>query len=201
MLNEQDIKPYGARGCPPRLLAWVFLAVMISGCGRCGWGTYYRRGINGYSGDGKIYDVSQGSGFLGGRGYVIQFPTFDLGERHQAEFQLSHLPTLGNARAQISLLIEDPTVEERKGSLHAETTCLLKNSSGTVVAEFSQTLDTLIWSSPVHGRRGHALYNLDRSFFRPQSNTRYTLTVFYSGEPQIKGTTGYFYIWCGCGGS
>src|SRR5437016_1889269 len=86
----------------------VLTTLALVSCGRCGWGTYYLRGTQSYSGDGVISDVSQPGGLFGTRAYIIDFPKFDLGQRYTATYHFSGNPTLGWAKAEIALMIEDP---------------------------------------------------------------------------------------------
>ena len=185
----------------------TLIVFLLSACGRCGWGTYYSTGIKKYSGDGSISDVSQSSGGLGSRGYVIDFPKFDLGKPYQSTYHLSEIPTLGHAAAQISLMIEDSNaslasrVDQLKASSTANLKCSLSDSSGKMITKFEVPLSKLTWSSPIHGRSGYALYELEKSEFLPDSKTVYTLAVEYSGDPELNGKIGWFYVWCGCGGA
>ena len=180
---------------------------LCAACGRCGWGSYYSRGLKQYSGDGTISDTSQSSGLFGTNGYIVDFPGFDLGAAHQATYHLAGLPSLGRANAEITLMINDPKgfsatdVDELRDRTTATFKCSLVDSSGKVVTTFETPLKNLIWSSPIHDRTGYALYDLDKSFFTPKSDANYTLRIEYSGESSLRGEQGAVYIWCGCGGS
>jgi hypothetical protein len=192
-----------------RVALLVSCALVMSACGRCGWGTHYVRGIRGYSGDGVISNVSVPSGLFGARGYIIDFPKFDLGHRYEATYHFSGVPTLGRAKAEIVLMIEDPRgykafeVDQLKDAAKGTLKCSLIDSSARVVTEFACPLKDLTWSSPIYGRLGYALYDyeLDKSFFQPDSTEKYTLAVEYSGDETLGGKTGWIYVWCGCGGS
>ena len=185
----------------------VVTMVLLASCGRCGWGTYYLRGTQSYSGDGVISDVSQPGGLFGTRAYIIDFPKFDLSQRYAATYHFSGTPTLGWAKSEIALMIEDPrgwlggTVDGLKEASKGTLKCSLVDSSGKVITRFETPLKNLIWSGPIHDRSGYALYDLDNSFFRPNSDAKYTLTIEYSGDAQLVGKTGWIYVWCGCGGS
>src|ERR1700726_2894870 len=125
-----------------RLLSLVLSALAFNACGKCGWGTYYIHGLGGYAGDGVITDTSQPSGLFGTRGYVVDFPKFDPRRPYQATYRFSGLPTLGRAKAEIDLMIEDPTgfrghlvseIDRFKETLTGTLTCSLVDSSGRVV--------------------------------------------------------------------
>ena len=179
---------------------------LFTSCGRCGFGSYYTHGIRHYEGDGTIVDNSQPSGAFGTRGYVVEFPKFDLGSRYERQFRLAHLPTLGSAPAEIRFVIEEPydnlAVDDlRKNAATGAVLIKLLDSTGRQVTGFSAKLSDLIWSSPIHDHVGYALYELDHSEFVPRSNETYTLSVSYSPDSTLRSKTGYFYVWCGCGGS
>ena len=190
-----------------RLILLFCCLCLCAACGKCGWGSYYTHGLKQYSGDGTISDTSQSSGLFGSRGYIVDFPGFDLGSAHHATYHLSGLPSLGWAKAEIELTINDPKgysatdVDELRHRTTGTFKCSLLESSGKVVATFETPLKNLIWSSPIHDRSGYALYDLDKSFFLPRSGTNYTLTIEYSGDSSLAGQHGAVDIWCGCGGS
>lgn len=187
---------------------WLLLCCLVvcTGCGRCGWGNYYRDGIQHYGGDGRIADASQSSGLFGTRGYVVEFPKFDLGSPYQRQFKLVGLPTLGHARADIAFVIEEPFLatrvdELRRSVVDGAVNIKLSDSSGRQVAGYSAKLSDLIWSSPIHDHVGYALYQLDHSEFLPRSEETYTLTISYSPDSTLRSKQGYLYVSCLCGGS
>lgn len=189
------------------ILSLCACSLALSSCGRCGFGTYYTNGVRKYSGDGVISDASQPSGLFGSRGYIIDFPKFDLGEKYRATYHLSGTPTLGSAKAEIVLLIDEPAgfsasrADQFKDAAIGNLRCSLADSSGRLITHFETPLRDLIWSSPIHDRSGYALYDLDRSLFIPDSSANYTLTIDYSGDTKLAGRKGAVYVWCGCGGS
>jgi hypothetical protein len=163
-------------------------------------------GFRQYRGDGIIADNSQPSGLFGTRGYVVEFPKFDLGAGYEKQFKLTRLPALGRAPAEIRLVVEEPfnatRVDELRRSAVTGTLAIkLSDSSGKEVAGYSARLSDLIWSSPIHDHVGYALYDLDHSEFVPRTEETYTLSISYSPDPTLRSKTGYFYVWCGCGGS
>jgi hypothetical protein len=188
--------------CSLRVAVFVACCLFLcAACGRCGFGSYYTHGINQYSGDGTISDTSQSSGLFGTRGYVVEFPKFDLGEKYEKRFRLMRLPKLGSAEAEIRLIVNDPTVEKHKETLTGKIAIKLSDSSGREIAGYNKKISDLIWSSPIHDHTGHALYDVDHSDFVPRSDETYTLTVSYEPDPTLISHTAYIYVWCGCGGS
>lgn len=197
----------------PNLVRAILLLCCIwlcAACGRCGFGSYYTRGLKQYSGDGAISDTSQSGGLFGTNGYIVDFPKFDLGTPHRATYRFTGLPSLGSAKAEIELMIDDPTgyrghlvsdVDKFRDTLKAIVTLSLVDSSGRTIAKFESPLKNLIWSSPIHDRSGYALYDLENSFFPPRSGANYALTIDYSGDSSLAGQQGAVDIWCGCGGS
>ena len=191
-----------------RVLLLCYLLV-CTGCGRCGFGGYYRDGIQHYAGDGRIADASQSSGLFdlfGTRGYIVEFPKFDLGSAYQRQFKLVGLPTLGNARAEIRFVVEEPFLatqvdELRRSAINGAVNIKLSDSSGRQVAGYSAKLSDLIWSSPIHDHVGYALYQLDHSEFLPRTGETYTLSISYSPDSTLRSKQGYLYVSCLCGGS
>ena len=150
---------------------------------------------------GVLSDTSQPSGLFGSRGYVVDFPKFDLGTKYERQFRLAGLPTLGNAPAEIRLVVEDTTLQNQKDSLAAKIAIMLLDSSGRQVAGYTAKLSDLIWSSPIHDHVGGALYELDHSEFVPRTDEIYTLSISYIPDTALHSKSGYIYVWCGCGGS
>ena len=154
-----------------------------------------------YSGDGKIVDISQPSGWFGSKGYLIEFAPFDLDKPFHAVYRLEGMPEVGRSKADVRLLVDERISDSLKNSLVGRFTVDLRDHSDLPTLSMSERLRDLIWSSPIHGRRGYALYSLEHSSFAFRTKSRYTLTVDYSGDPQLSGKGGWVYILVACGGS
>jgi hypothetical protein len=123
-----------------------------------------------------------------------------LGRSHNNRFVLTNLPTIEGHEVQIAFVVEDGTIEQTKNILNASASVLLTDSASNVVTEFSNKIGGLVWSSPVHGHAGHALYHDGRSFFMPRPSETYALHIIYSPDPSLVSKSGYFYLYSGCGG-
>ena len=186
-----------------------FLLIVLSGCTYRSSGTYFRDGIAQYHGEGSIRDVSQRSGLVSARGYVIEFDKFDLGGAYDKQFRLTNLPTITNSRVQISLAVEDEeisrssldSVDSLRKKLEGRLTISVIDSTGITMTGFTSNIGNLIWSSPVHGYAGYWLYDLNRSFFNPRPGEIYSLHVQYLPDATLKGKLGCIYLYSGCGGS
>ena len=144
-----------------RILA--LLCVSLCGCTYWPSGTYFRHGIAQYHGDGSIRDVSQRSGLISARGYVIELEKFDLGSSYDKQCRVANLPTIANSRVEICLAVEDEeisglsiaSVDSLRKKLKAELIVSLTDSSGETVTGLSTNIGTMRWSSPVHGFSGY----------------------------------------------
>jgi hypothetical protein len=97
--------------------------------------------------------------------------------------------------------VDDSDVESLKANLSARLKCSIIDSGGRSALQIDVALKDMIWSSPIHGRSGYALYQLEGSEFVPNKDATYTMSVEYSGDAQLAGKKGSLYLWCGCGGS
>jgi hypothetical protein len=191
-----------------RILALV-CALSLSGCTYWPSGTYFKHGISQYRGEGSIRDVSQRSGLVSGRGYVVQLEHFDLGSAYEKQFQVANLPTIVNSRVEICLAVEGEEIsrlsiasfDTLRRRLVAELTISLTDSAGVTVTQLSTNVGTMWWSSPVHGYSGHWLYDQKGSFFTPRPEETYSLRVRYSPDAALRGKHGCIYLYSGCGGS
>ena len=187
----------------------LFFALLFSGCTYSPSGTYFRHGIAQYHSEGSIRDVSQCSGLIRTRGYVIELEKFDLGSFYDKQFRVANLPTIANSKVEIRLAIEDEeisrlsiaSVDSLRKKLKAELTVSLKDSAGVTVTGLSTNIGTMWWSSPVHGYSGHWLYDEKGSFFTPRPGETYSLRVRYSPDTTLRGKHGCIYLYSGCGGS
>jgi len=185
-------------------MAWIPVLLclfILTGCACRSRGTYLNAGIAQYRGDGRISDTSEHSGFVSTRGYLIEFPRFDLGRSYDDRFRLINLPTIGGREIQIRFVVDDETLERTKKKLDASVTVSLTDSAGNLVTEFSSKIGNLVWSSPIHGHTGYALYDSKHSLFIPRPNEAYFLHVIYSPDASLVSKSGYVYLYSGCGGS
>lgn len=183
-----------------RLFA-ISLALLLTSCIRHGTGTYFTSGIRDYAGDGTIRDASQRGGGFRTRGYLVELPNFRLNRPYEHTFQLVGLPTIEGKRVEIAFLVPETFSQTHTANAHSTVEFSLSTTDGKQITSHKSTLGDLIWSSPVHGHSGYALYHLDRSFFQPVSTERYRLRITYSPAAGADSGEGYFYLWSAVGGS
>jgi len=201
-LQKRPVRPLGAmsRSCI------LFLALLFSGCTYWPIGTYFSHGISQYHGDGTIRDVSQRSGLVSTRGYVVTLGGFDLGSAYDRQFKVVNLPTIEDSKVEIALAVERPelsvtSVDDLRKKLEASLSVSLTDSTGTTVTTFSSKIGRLRWSSAVHGYSSYWLYDEKGSFFTPKARETYFLHVQYSPDSQLQSSHGCIYLYSGCGGS
>jgi hypothetical protein len=184
-----------------RNLLSIVLLLLACSCTPRGSGTYFTSGIRAYKGDGVIEDTSQRGIVLGTRGHLIALPSFPLDKTYENTFRLDGLPTIDGARIEVALLVPETFSRDRAANTNSTVEFSVTGADGKEVIHLKSTLGGLIWSSPVHGHSGSALYQLDHSFFKPVPGEQYRLRVTYSPAPGVAGGEGYFYLWSGIGGS
>jgi hypothetical protein len=183
-----------------RIIA-ILLAVLTCSCSYQRGGTYFTSGIRGYKGDGTIEDTSQRSGFFNTRGYLVSLPRFSLDKPYKNTFRLDGLPTINGRSTEIVFLVPETFSRDRAANTNSVVEFSLVRADGTEVVHVRSALGALIWSGPVHGRSGSALYQFHESFFKPVPGEAYQLRVTYSPASGAAEGEGYFYLWCGVGGS
>ena len=185
------------------IMTWISVLLCLSiltGCACRPRGTYFNAGIAQYRGEGRITDTSERSGFVSTRGYLVEFPRFDLGRSYDHKFRLINLPTIEGKEVQIRFVVEDETLEQNKKTLDSRASVSLTDSAGNLVTEFSSKIGSLVWSSPVHGHTGYALYDSKHSLFIPRPNETYVLHIIYAPDVSLVSKSGYVYLYSGCRG-
>jgi hypothetical protein len=160
---------------------------------------YLSSQLNKYSGDGVIKDESIRFLVLPVKGYSISFPIFNLGTNQNKSYRLSELPTIGK-KVGIYFVIEDPIYywrDENIKTLEGGIEIILRDSKGVQLIKINSKLKDLIWSSHYAKVNGHALYNLDKSFFNSDRSQNYVLDFRYIADMKLKQTNGNVYIRCG----
>ena len=185
-----------------RILA-ITIAGLLTSCAPHGRGTYFTSGIRDYTGDGTIQDTSQRGGFFSTRSYMVTLPSFPLNKPYEHSFRLDGLPTIEGKPTEIAFFVPNSFSQTRTSNARSTITYSLSTAEGRRLTSVSSTLGALIWSSPAQPIHysGHALYQLDKSFFQPAAGERYHLHVSYSPAPDTDSGEGYFYLWSGVGGS
>jgi len=164
-------------------------------------GSYFTSGLRSYRGDGVIEDTSQRAILFGTRGYLVAMPRFQLDRPFDGTFRLGGLPIIEDKKTGVALIVPDTFSRERMPNTNSIIEYSVIDSQGKEITHVKSALGALIWSSPIHGHLGSALYQLDTSFFQPASGASYRLHVTYSPEPGAGAGEGYFYLWSSVGGS
>jgi len=135
-------------------------------------------------------------------GYVVRFPTFDLGEDYQREFAVADLHDI-KQKVGVYLFVSvpwHPHFDDDKRQLQAEFEFEVRDAKGQIVAHAKNPLSKLIWSTPlgIEGcEDGYALYSLEESFFQVHKGERYTLRAVYRPDPTLRAHQGFVYLQCG----
>jgi hypothetical protein len=148
-----------------------------------------------HRGDGQFQDISHRAGPFRLRGYTISMPEFDLGQPHQQEYRLADLPELGpECGVHLAVRGRNGGWGTNATRLNGELRLELINSKGNVVVNVSGKLGDYTWWG--FGDM-HALYQLRRSFFRPDRREEYRLRFSYTPDPKLAGYRGFVYLRCG----
>ncbi len=149
--------------------------------------------IPSHHGDGVFQDLSRRAGPFAIPGYCISMPEFDLANRHQAEYRLGGLANIGRTCG-VHLAIRDHDDRwwwNETRLLNGKVQLDLLNSHGQAVVSVSGRLGDYIWwgFSDLH-----ALYQMDKSFFSPDSAEEYRLRFSYEPDPRLAGYKGFVYV-------
>ena len=148
-----------------------------------------------HHGDGKFQKLSRWAGPFPLPGYSISMPTFDLGQPFQAEYQVARLTDIGRDCG-VHLAVADPQdhwLLHDTRRLEGNLALQLIDSNGVVIVSTSGRLGEYTWMG---WNNIHALYQLDRSFFRPNPSERYRLILTYDPDPNLAGYQGFAYLLC-----
>jgi hypothetical protein len=173
----------------------LIVAVAIS-CPFLAWSCFALPSVSGYHGDGTFLNLSRRAGPFAIPGYSISMPEFDLGHPHRAEYRVAGLANIGR-KCGVYLALHDPGGRWGWGdtkALAGEVQLELRDSGLRTLVNVRGKLGDYIW----YGFRDtHALYQMDRSFFVPDSREEYTVRVSYSPDPRLAGYEGFVYLECG----
>lgn len=184
---------YAAAWWPIRLLLFTVVAALAIESHSA---TPYRN-LRPHSGDGTFRDTSWRSGLLWISGYTITFPEFNLNTEYETTFALANLSNI-RRDAGIYLCVDnagrkwnDTTISQLEANFQFQ----LADSTGGIVAQLDVPLKSLVWST--HSDTVDALYQLDKSFFRPDPQQRYTLHVHYTPDSKFGEAKGFIHMRCG----
>ena len=180
----------------------IGIALLLSSCSPRGRGTFFTSGIRDYTGDGTIQDTSQGGGLFSTRCYMVRLPPFPLDRPYEHTFRLDGLPTIEGKPTEIAFFVPNSFSQTHAPNGHSTIEFSVTAADGKQITSLKSTLAALTWSSPAQPIHydGHALYEIDKSFFQPLAGERYQLHITYSPAPGAGSDEGYFYLWSGVGG-
>jgi hypothetical protein len=144
--------------------------------------------VSSHRGDGTFQDISWFAGPFPIRGYSVTMPELDLGSPLELEYRLADLPNIG-LPCGVYLAIRDHDdglwrdTKKFDGKLRLE----LLDSRSLPVVDVSGRLGDFIWWG---FDDLHALYQMDRSFFTPDTDEEYRLRLTYTpiqGSRDIRG--------------
>jgi len=159
--------------------------------------SFLRSDISRYTGDGTIEDISFRFTVFPVKGYSISFTPFEMGQEFSDSYGLSNLPDLDDVGVYLVVESDDYISEIEKLKLNAKVELILTDSKNQTELRVDKQLKELIWSYPHRGAiSGHALYDLDKSFFSPRIGEQYTLRINYSPDENLSLRKGYVFIRC-----
>ena len=188
---------------PLQAILVISIALLLNSCSPRGRGTFFTSGVRDYTGEGTIQDTSQGGGLFSTRCYMVRLPSFSLDKPYKRTFSLDGLPTIEGKPTEIAFFVPNSFSKTHASNVGSTIEFSLSTADGKQITSLNSTLGALTWSSPAHPIHydGHALYEIDKSFFQPVAGERYRLHVTYSPVPGAGSDEGYFYLWSGVGGS
>jgi len=164
-------------------------------------GSYFSSGISEYKGDGRIEDTSQAGGAYPSRGFIVALPAFKLNEPFTKTFQLDGLPIIEGQK--VGVYFNVPKLMQQSDGVGGNASielCVL-SAEGEELTTAKGPLSGFVWSTPVHGYQGQALYKQNGSFFIAKPGIKYRLKIVYSPADMMSQAEGQVYLWCSAGGS
>jgi hypothetical protein len=159
---------------------------------------YLKKEVAKYNGEGAIKDISLRFIVMPIPGYSITFPPFDLDQPFEHTYTLSNLPALANAGVFLIVESENYFEDEERLKLNSRVELTITDSQSQTALGVDNHLKEMIWMYAHRGVvTGHALYNLDTSFFAPNKHETYKLHIKYSPDKALTGRKGYVFIECG----
>ena len=182
---------HGAAMSRPRVLTIAVAVVVLVACFGVGRGMFWLPAIASHHGDGNFQDLSRRAGPFAIPGYCVKMPEFDLGNPHQVEYRLGGLANIGR-KCGVHLAIRDHAgwwTDTRH--LDGKVKLDLIDSRGYEVVSVTGRLRDYIWwgFSDLH-----VLYQMDKSFFSPESEQEYRLRFAYEPDPRLAGYKGFVYV-------
>lgn len=170
------------------------VALLLASCTSFGNGSYFRKGVRTYAGEGEIRDTSQPALFFATSGYRIDLPEFPLDRRYEHSYVLKGIPVINNTAAQIFFDLPEGPTSASAGKAKARFEASLFDGEEHLITRFGGPLNSFIWS-------GSTLYQSEGFLFQPKLDEEYRLHVIFDPGKGIGEGHGRVYIRCAIGGS
>jgi len=148
--------------------------------------------IASHHGDGDFQDLSRSVGPLAIPGYCVSMPEFDLGSPQHAVYRFGGLANIGR-KCGVHLAIRDHDNRWWTDTRHLDgkVDLDLTDSQGHTVVSVTGRLGDYIWWG--FGDL-HVLYQIDNSFFTPDSGEEYCLRFAYEPDARLAGYKAFVYV-------
>lgn len=146
-----------------KVLSTLIFSLLISSC--------YSE--SDYTGDGKL--IHNGPRAVNNR-YVLNLGDIDFNSVNNYDFKLANLPS---KQFIIGFNIESPNIlpEDTSRINNAQISIKLTNLNGTHISNWDSNLNSWTWSVEVSNNYRTYVYNRDHSYFTPEKNAGYQLTL------------------------
>jgi hypothetical protein len=175
-----------------RVFTIVAALLVLFACFDVGKGMFWLPAIASHHGDGEFHDLSRRAVPFAIPGYSVTMPEFDLGKPHRAEYRVGGLANIGR-KCGVHLAIRDHNdrwwgdTRDVGGKVKLD---LLDSQGRTVVSVTGRLGDYIWWGfSDLH-----VLYQMEKSFFNPNSDEEYSLRFEYEPDPRLEGYKGFVYV-------
>jgi len=166
---------------------------LLASCGPFGTGSYFRKGISIYTGDGTIRDTSQPTPFFGTRAFRIDLPHFRFDHPFEHTFSLTGVPVINHTPAEIYFEVPSGLTSSEARRTNATIEITILNKNGIVLTHVKGPLNSFIGS-------GRSIYVIRHSWFQPIEKESYRMQVKFSpGSGRFEGYA-HAYIECRIGG-
>lgn len=169
------------------------IIALLASCGPFGTGSYFRRGVKSYRGDGTIRDTSRAAVFFASRGFRIDLPNFPIDRPYEHTFRIAGIPVINDTQAGVFLELPPGMSSTVAGKSRATFEMAIFNKNGIQITHVKGPLNSYIWS-------GTSLYDSEHSWFKPDEDESYKMYVRFSPGSGLGKGFAHVYIKCHVGG-
>jgi hypothetical protein len=175
-----------------RVLTIAVVLLVLFACLGVGKGMFWLPAIPNHHGDGEFHNLSRRAGPFAIPGYCVTMPEFDLGKPHKAEYRIGGLANI-DRKCGVHLAIRDHNDRwwEHTRDMGGKVKLDLVDSKGRTVVSVTGRLGEYTWwgFSDLH-----VLYQMEKSFFTPDSGEEYRIQFEYEPDPRLEGYKGFVYV-------